>query len=95
MGFVLLSKREHRGERTFVSRPDGGFAQEAAAAQKSRRPHTKSRPTADLGHSGHPMEPDWVHRTAGRVISRETVEAHDLAWLQGALLAGKQLTGPG
>ena len=30
----------------------------------------------------------WVHRTAGRVISRETVEAHDPDWLA-AWIAGK------
>ena len=30
----------------------------------------------------------WVHRDAGRVISRETITAHDLASLQ-AWIAGK------
>ena len=30
----------------------------------------------------------WFHRTAGRVISQETVTAHDLAWLKG-WIAGK------
>jgi len=30
----------------------------------------------------------WVHRNAGRVISQETIIAHDLAWLQ-AWIAGK------
>jgi len=30
----------------------------------------------------------YVHRTAGRVISQETVAAHDLAWLE-AWIAGK------
>jgi hypothetical protein len=27
----------------------------------------------------------WIHRIAGRVISQETVEGHDLAWLKGWL----------
>jgi hypothetical protein len=30
----------------------------------------------------------WIHRDAGRVLSQETVTAHDLAWLR-AWIAGK------